>query len=553
MANIKWQTRPDAEKYEIWTNATVKGMRSFKEAQQLVFENEGGFTAVDGASGAPAIFGINRKWHKEAFDRINAITQEKGEEAGKRAAAEYYKKEFWDKNRIASLPQETRAIVYDGVVNHWQGFANRLVNKAREGATPEQLLDMREKEYRRLAETNPEKHGPSLRGWLNRLDNVEAAVFGGTGTEYDDLPVQDKIRASKDMMRFEQDMLNTRRQDPGLYAQIMGLSDEESIAMQGGRARASLLSVDAAKQTVEVANNLETVDEVFEIADQLKQRGGNNYDLLMRDLRKQKLNPRVESAINLANEDPATYKQHIELFMDAYQMDKNVESEAKLDGQFKRAGYDKNSFISNFSSETEELRELMAREGVDDVGTTMAAYEQLAMAHAIKNVGGDIDDSIEFALAPLLDRHNIVTLNGVEVRIPRYTKSSSSPDAEELALDKDIAQERLNYAVADMLNSIAADKDTDGEFFDRDTVTPVLNAEETGIIFRDALGTPLMDVEGDPYEILFSDMRSDEYSVEALRRIRSELAQMPYAEREKRRKEIFGISDEPFDPHKRRK
>lgn len=550
-AAVRWQSRPIVEQYGIWSGASVKGKGTFSEAQELVFANEGGFTPIDGASGEPAIFGINRKWHKEAFDRIKSITENKGVEAGKRAAAEYYKKEFWDKNDIGSLPAATRAIVYDGAVNHHAGFVKRLIDSARGGATPEQLIDMREKEYRRLGEGFPDKHGASLNGWLNRLDNVEAATFGATGTEFDDLSLNDKMEAAKQMQAFEIDMRGKEDSDPGAFREVVGLSDEESIARQGGKKRAVLLPNDTAKTIVAEANNLESVDDVFAMAQQLKERGGDNYDLVMRDLRRQKLNPRVESAINLANEDAATYKEHIELFMDSYQLDKSGNDDTTLDKAFKRVGQNKTSFISSWSSETEDLRELMVREGVDSnhIEAELMAYEKLAMMHVVKY--GDVGNAIEFALAPLLDRHNKISLGGVDVRVPRRLKSAN-PDDPGITLNADIMEERLGFAYADLLQEISKDKEKDGEFFDVDSVVPTLNADESGIILRDLLGTPVVDANNRPYEINFRDMLTQEFSIEALRRIREELSKLPFGERDKRRKELFGISDEPFDPHKRR-
>lgn len=142
----------------------------FKDSINVVMENEGGAVPVDGSSGAPAIYGINAKWHPEEYAAAQKITAEKGEAAGKEYAQLFYKKEFWDKNNIESLPAETQSIVLDGTVNHTSTFSKKLVEAAKSGASPKELVAMREDEYKRLATSNPAKYAESLPGWLNRLD-----------------------------------------------------------------------------------------------------------------------------------------------------------------------------------------------------------------------------------------------------------------------------------------------------------------------------------------------------------------------------------------------
>jgi hypothetical protein len=143
-------------------------------AINTVMKNEGGFVEVDGSSGAPAIYGINRKWHQEAYDEAKRITDEKGAEAGQAYARSFYKTEYWEKNKIGELPVEAQTVVMDGVVNHSAAFSKKLVEAAKEGKTEEELLAMREEEYRRLAKANPAKYAQSLPGWLNRLEGLRA-------------------------------------------------------------------------------------------------------------------------------------------------------------------------------------------------------------------------------------------------------------------------------------------------------------------------------------------------------------------------------------------
>lgn len=151
----------------------------FDRAMQIVAKNEGGYTESDGASGAPAIYGINRRWHEKTYDEAKRIADEQGEEAGKAYARDFYKKAFWDANGLDSVPPESQAVVFDGVVNHRLAFAKQLVERAKDGASPEELVAMRREEYQRLAKS--EKYAPSLPGWMNRLKVVEAQGNGGAG------------------------------------------------------------------------------------------------------------------------------------------------------------------------------------------------------------------------------------------------------------------------------------------------------------------------------------------------------------------------------------
>lgn len=143
---------------------------------------EGGLAATDGASGAPAIFGINAKWHPNEFAQAKQLNDTQGPEAGKIYATNFYKKEYWDANGLDALPGPTAAVVFDGLVNHYPGFGQKLLGAAEAGATPQQLIQMRAKEYARLgAVKNPDGSQPyaaSVPGWTQRLKTLSQQVGG---------------------------------------------------------------------------------------------------------------------------------------------------------------------------------------------------------------------------------------------------------------------------------------------------------------------------------------------------------------------------------------
>lgn len=145
----------------------------------LLQQVEGGYVKSDGASGFPAVYGINAKYHQAEFDEAMRITETEGEAAGKAYAAEFYKKQYWDANGLDKYTPEQQAVLFDGMVNHRSDFRTELLSAADKGASPVELLAMRHKEYQRLAR-NPE-YAPSYRGWMKRLNDVERAV--GVSTE----------------------------------------------------------------------------------------------------------------------------------------------------------------------------------------------------------------------------------------------------------------------------------------------------------------------------------------------------------------------------------
>lgn len=146
-------------------------------AIETVLAHEGGFVASDGATGAPAIYGINAKWHPDEFAKAKEITDARGEEAGKDYARDFYKREYYDKYDISSLPPAVQTTVLDGVVNHSTDFSKKMVAAAKDGASNEQLISMRDGEYKRLDASG--KYPGQIAGWSARLDNLRGGGAGG--------------------------------------------------------------------------------------------------------------------------------------------------------------------------------------------------------------------------------------------------------------------------------------------------------------------------------------------------------------------------------------
>lgn len=136
-------------------------------ALDVVQKNEGKMSD-DGQSA----YGIDKTAHPKEFAEISSLP-----ESDRSAyARKFFKDEYYDKRGIGELPKETQAIVMDGAVNHTTDFGNKLIQDAKNGATPQRLLDERRAEYQRVGQLPGKEQ--YLQGWNNRLDNLQQSIEG---------------------------------------------------------------------------------------------------------------------------------------------------------------------------------------------------------------------------------------------------------------------------------------------------------------------------------------------------------------------------------------
>lgn len=148
----------------------------FASASGWVIKTEGGYVADDAGKG-PTNYGINGSAYfgvaaKDLTDSqkkfIADLTPEK--------AQEIYRKNYWDKIDADKLAPNVRAIAFDTAVNQGPETAKRLLAEA--GGDPAKLLDLRRAEYKKLIKSNPEKYAQYEKGWMSRLDQLEAGITG---------------------------------------------------------------------------------------------------------------------------------------------------------------------------------------------------------------------------------------------------------------------------------------------------------------------------------------------------------------------------------------
>lgn len=159
----------DREYKQIPSNAT------FEDAVNSVLDFEGGYVANDAGAG-PTIYGINSEANPQEFQNIVSLVQQ-----GKTAEAQdltksVYKKKYWDAINADSLPPQLAYVAMDTAVNMGAGTAKELLVQS--GGDIYAFLEARRDRYKNIAENNPSK-AENLKGWINRVDALEARLNGG--------------------------------------------------------------------------------------------------------------------------------------------------------------------------------------------------------------------------------------------------------------------------------------------------------------------------------------------------------------------------------------
>tara|TARA_Y100000593_G_scaffold64010_1_gene118239 strand:+ start:287 stop:760 length:474 start_codon:yes stop_codon:yes gene_type:complete len=95
-------------------------MKTFEEIIEKVLEHEGGYVNDPKDLGGETKYGITKRFYPEL--NIKELTIEK--------AKEIYKKDYWDRNRVESLPQNLWHIYFDMCVNMGKRTAVKVLQRA---------------------------------------------------------------------------------------------------------------------------------------------------------------------------------------------------------------------------------------------------------------------------------------------------------------------------------------------------------------------------------------------------------------------------------------
>jgi hypothetical protein len=489
----------------------------FNAALQDVFKHEGGYNASDGNTGNPVNMGINQGSHPEVD--VKTLTPEQ--------AAAIYKKDYWDAYKIGELRPDQQAIVMDGVVNHWSGFKDKLVDAARNGASASELINMRQAEYDRLAATG--KYSKSvIASWNNRLADYEHLTLS-EHLNLLDVGAKDAIKRSA-YSEIEAG-LKLQRENPVMAAVKQGATSLDQIvqtqALNGTNPQyASVIENETAKSMVEKLNQSAGTDDVVAFASNLQQTYGKYMPNAIRDLKTQgKMKPEFEGALSLSLYNNPNFKEHIDLLSQVGATGKEAVASVWRDNGFKQK-----DLTEKLAVATEEWKKLQIAEGQSP---DTAILESMVMAKMNKDLTGDYDKAIEWAMTPDAQNYRTAQLDGIQYRIPTLDAQGNPQDANAI-------EDRVQQAYADMLPRIA-EMNKKKDYHLGDKISPYLNDEQDGLYFKTFTGEPILDEQGNRLSIKFKDVIAAESSKERLDRIRKELWNMPYNERDAYRKKEFGF------------
>ena len=95
-------------------------MKSFKEIIEKVLHHEGGYVNDPKDLGGETKYGITKRFYPDVDIKNLTIEQ----------ATEIYKKDYWDKNKVESLPQNLWHIYFDMCVNMGKRTAVKVLQRA---------------------------------------------------------------------------------------------------------------------------------------------------------------------------------------------------------------------------------------------------------------------------------------------------------------------------------------------------------------------------------------------------------------------------------------
>ena len=466
----------------------------FDSAIATVLKNEGGYSASDGNTGNPVNFGINQKAHPEVD--VKNLTQDQ--------AKEIYKKDYWDKYGVDQLRPDQQAIVMDGVVNHGSTFAQKLVDAAKAGANPSELINMRQQEYDRLAKSG--KYPDNVvQSWDNRLSGFEHLTLG---EHLNYLTPEIKNRLKDETIKAINEENKLKAEDPAKWGLMRGMNIDQIVQMQGNTENASVMPKETAKELTQKAKDFTSADDIIKFAGQLQSSYGQYTYNAVKDLTDAKLPDETQAAINLAIQNPIGNHERIRLLYETSKLgDKGIDEAYKVttfSGLISGSPGDPKNIDAKLVGDSSDTLQAMSREGytIADMNRNFNITSAVAKAYRIKNPSVSEGDAIDFALSLEKEKYGIASLNGIQYRVPKVSPNGTVYDVNEiedrLKSHYDNIEFKANVTDAAIAKNI-------GENLKKLAV-PFLNAKQDGVRFRSPSGEVLLDTSGKIAELKFKDI-----------------------------------------------
>jgi lysozyme family protein len=147
----------------------------------FILESEGSEYVADDAGAGESKYGITAQFNPGVD--VKNLTRE--------GAAQIYREKYWSAVDGDNLPPALAAVMADTAVNLGAGRAKELLQQS--GGDVAKLLDLRREHYKTLIANNPEKYGKFEKGWMNRVNRLEAFV---ASSDVRDVPTVDVTKTA---------------------------------------------------------------------------------------------------------------------------------------------------------------------------------------------------------------------------------------------------------------------------------------------------------------------------------------------------------------------
>jgi hypothetical protein len=358
-----------------------------------------------------------------------------------------------------------------------------MLQAAKDGATPEQLLEMRRGEYERLAAAD-DKYKPSLQGWLKRLDSLPVRA----GTAFDSMPYGEKLNQMEKIQKNISD-------DPAKAAISYGASTPQAIvkvqADLGIKPQnAQVLTNQQATELATQINQVENSDEIYQAAQSLEQNYGEYKFNAISDLKaKGKMKTAMEGALTLAATGNPIYKEHVELLAQVGKAGTD-----SINGLFSTNGYSDEDLKTKIAEETQDWQKAVLNEGrqPEEIQEKVGVMMALAKAKMNKSLNGDYSNAVDFAALPESQAYGIAESNGTLFRVPS-------------AYSKNVVEDAVDSVIASKLPEMVRGS-TDENYVYSKSVSPFLNPDENGVMFRTPMGEPVVGKDGNVISFTFDEL-----------------------------------------------
>ena len=220
-------------------NAVALGDSIFKQGQgvdstdpttvidYVINKHEGGYVADDAGKG-PTKFGINGKANGLSDKQVENLTLDQ--------ARDIYRKKYWNAIDADKLDPSIRAMAFDTAVNQGVDKAKQLLLQS--GGDVTKFAELRREAYTKLVESNPGKYQKYEKGWMNRVDDLEASAKGQTQSLSSMLSRTDSIADPEDRemtrSRIKQQWAEKEAVTTQDYQQKVQKAQDIAFASEGG-------------------------------------------------------------------------------------------------------------------------------------------------------------------------------------------------------------------------------------------------------------------------------------------------------------------------------